>query len=298
MATKSVGTLSAKLLLDTKGWTGGFNQAQRAAKQATSVGGFGSVIEKTALKFFAAEKIMRAVGRAFRATVKNFQQIEKTGGVGLTSNQVERVAAANKAVRELGKSLQAIADNASASLAPVVTVFANGINDAINRIESLGVTMASVSDTMLKAAFGWHVGFKLVNAELEATVHLLKLADATRRFLTGDRTAAVEAAGSSLKLATTQKGIADLLSGKGIADLLAGFTKGLTSTPVRAAEKAKARAEQTPHERGSLAAAQAVQALGGDAIKSVENNTARMLEQIKGLRADMKNGRKIVQAKI
>jgi hypothetical protein len=367
MATKSVGTLSAKLLLDTKGWTGGFVGANKTADKfsktmATQVG---SAVAKTALKFIAVEKIMRAMGRAFRATVKNFQEIEKSGGVGLDKFQVGRVIAANKAVRELGASLQAIGDNAAAAIAPVVTVFANGINTTIENFKLLGITTQSFSDVILKAAFAWHVGFqvfnatilltndllnvikksagdfalsassawltgfRLVNTELQVTVELLKQADATRRFLMGDKTAAVEAAGSALRIGVLQSQaaallkqatatiatgaagfavglgvpglkIADVFSGKDISGVFAEFVKGLGigATPAAAAAKSRSHGTQTAHERGTLGAVQAVQALGGDAIRSVDENTARMLEQIKGLRTDLKSGRKIVQAKI
>src|SRR5688572_13522812 len=110
MATKSVGTLAAKLLLDTKGWTGGFANAQKSAQDFGRKGphAAGRQVRSLTDRILAFGITAAVAKKAFttisNAATRTFANIEKTGGLGLNTIQVNRVVAANNAVRDLAKS--------------------------------------------------------------------------------------------------------------------------------------------------------------------------------------------------
>jgi hypothetical protein len=290
MATKSVGTLSAKLLLDTKGWTGGFVGAQKAAKSfsstmATSVG---NAITKTGLKFIAAEKIMRTVGRAFRATVRNFLEIEKSGGIGLEKFQIDRVVAANQAVRALAKSMQILGDQSAAAIAPAVASISRGLMESLEAtqraVQSLGGTFENISGVILKASFGWHMGFRILNNELELMAVRVQMTGAAIRAMQGDKFANVEASGFALRAAVLDNRGANLMNGKGVAGEFGNFMQNIGAASGGAIG---GRAMGQPAaERGSVEAARVIATAGSETkldeiagiLKAInaEQKTARM----------------------
>jgi hypothetical protein len=290
MATKSVGTLSAKLLLDTKGWTGGFVGAQKAAKSfsstmATSVG---NAITKTGLKFIAAEKIMRTVGRAFRATVRNFLEIEKSGGIGLEKFQIDRVVAANQAVRALAKSMQILGDQSAAAIAPAVASISRGLMESLEAtqraVQSLGGTFENISGVILKASFGWHMGFRILNNELELMAVRVQMTGAAIRAMQGDKFANVEASGFALRAAVLDNRGANLMNGKGVAGEFGKFMQNIGASG-GGGGGAVGLPGQPAAERGSVEAAK-VLATAGSASKLDE-----MLAVLRSINAEQKTAR-------
>jgi hypothetical protein len=89
MATKSVGTLSAKLLLDSRGWTAGFASAGSVAKSfATSIAG----------RVTAAAAGVVGVGAAFHSLGKGMEQVDRhaklADRLGITVGEVQKLALA------------------------------------------------------------------------------------------------------------------------------------------------------------------------------------------------------------
>jgi hypothetical protein len=195
MATKSVGTLSAKLLLDTKGWTGGFAQANKTAdKFSKSVGGGPArFVAKLAGGFLTAAAAIKGVRLALRGTMATFAAIEKEHGMLNQSVDAERAAAAtkrlglelskfdaskvteaNRSARELAAVIGGIAKKLAVELAPTISTMAK---DAMSRFEamgniskSLGVTWERIGDVFIATGAVIVTSLDATIAQLEITV--------------------------------------------------------------------------------------------------------------------------------
>jgi hypothetical protein len=299
MATKSVGTLAAKLLLDTKGWLSGFASANKTADKfsktmATKVG---SAIEKTALKFFTIEKIMRATRVGFRALGDSMARIEKAGGLLDVNKDAAQSAAA---VQSLGIALSSMDTGNVARL-----------NSLLRETQAIGMAITDTFVAQMAPGINqfmndWLIGIGLINRQMEAgkksskpllqqslmEMKTLDFLPAAIAKLTGAKGSIQEIADAMEKQRLDANKVREAVR----AAVPAAVVKAVA--PPKVFNPRSLSGTQDAHERGTLGAAQAVQALGGDAIRSVDENTARMLEQIKGLRTDLKSGRKIVQAKI
>lgn len=292
MATKSVGTLAAKLLLDTKGWTGGFASANKTAAQFSkgsavaagkSVETLGDKVLKFGLSAAILKKTIQTVGRA---AVRTFADIEKTGGIGLDASQVKHVIAANNAVRELAKSVQALGDKAAAAIAPAVSSISRGLIESIdtakNAVASLGGSFENISGAILKASFGWQLGFKILNNELELMVVRLKMAEAGLRALRGDKFANVEASGFALQAAVLERRGADLMNGKGVPSEFGKFMQNIGASN---ASGGGPLTSQPAAERGSIEAAK-ILATAGTSTKQDE-----MIAILRSINAEQKTAR-------
>jgi ribosomal protein L12E/L44/L45/RPP1/RPP2 len=294
MATKSVGTLSAKLLLDTKGWTGGFAQANKTAASFSkgSAVAAGRSVSNLGTRMLAAGLSIAVLTKAFKTighvAARTFANIEKTGGIGLDKIQIDRVVAANKAVRDLALSMQALGDKSAAAVAPAVASIGRGLIDSLESvqraIQSLGGSFENISGVILKASFGWHMGFRILNNELELMAVRVQMTGAAIRAMQGDKFANVEASGFALRAAVLDNRGANLMNGKGVAGEFGKFMQNIGAAS-GGGGGAVGLPGQPAAERGSVEAAK-VLATAGSASKLDE-----MLAVLRSINAEQKTAR-------
>jgi hypothetical protein len=345
------------LLLDTKGWTGGFVGAQKAASgfssaMATSVAG---AVTKAGLRLFTMEKMLRAVKVAATSTAKAFTDIEKSFGLenkageiilaeaatrnlGLALSKVDAftVVEANRAFREMGAVLSGIHKQFVVDIAPAVTSFIHnwliGFESMKNSIDKLGSGLGGLTDN-IDAMSAFLANPFASREDYLGTIQSLRdqRADAiknrrqavpltppvvpdkglTPKLGTSAASAAAAAVGITSNILAHlrtshfrlfQQRSSDLLSiaGRGVGGIFGNIVNGIAAPKAikPSAIGFQGNGTQEALERGSLGAVQAVQAMGGDAIRSVDENTALMLKELKSVNVNLKGQKKIVQARI
>jgi ribosomal protein L12E/L44/L45/RPP1/RPP2 len=230
-------------------------------------------------------KAFKTIGHV---AARTFANIEKTGGIGLDKIQIDRVVAANKAVRDLALSMQALGDKSAAAVAPAVASIGRGLIDSLESvqraIQSLGGSFENISGVILKASFGWHMGFRILNNELELMAVRVQMTGAAIRAMQGDKFANVEASGFALRAAVLDNRGANLMNGKGVAGEFGKFMQNIGAAS-GGGGGAVGLPGQPAAERGSVEAAK-VLATAGSASKLDE-----MLAVLRSINAEQKTAR-------
>jgi hypothetical protein len=174
MATKSVGTLSAKLLLDSRGWTAGFATAGAAAKSfATTV----------ASRVTAAAAGIVSAGAAFRLLSRGMEQVDRQAKLadrlGITVGEVQKLSlAADLAgvdVELLAKSMLKMGKNIGSGGMPLDKRLFQ-VADAIAQIKDAGKRSERA-----EAIFG-KGGIELINVLIQGGNGIRNSASAIDRF--------------------------------------------------------------------------------------------------------------------
>jgi hypothetical protein len=196
--------------------------------------------------------------------------------------------AANQAVRALAKSMQILGDQSAAAIAPAVASISRGLMESLEAtqraVQSLGGTFENISGVILKASFGWHMGFRILNNELELMAVRVQMTGAAIRAMQGDKFANVEASGFALRAAVLDNRGANLMNGKGVAGEFGNFMQNIGAASGGAIG---GRAMGQPAaERGSVEAARVIATAGSETkldeiagiLKAInaEQKTARM----------------------
>lgn len=290
MATKSIGTLAAKLTVDTKGWIGGFKQADKEALTFTKR------IERQLKSFRQTFSKAAVVGtglfagkRAVDAFVNSLARVEKQSGL-LDANKDAAQAAAS--LERMGLAISKVD---AASMA--------GLVQKLREAEAIIIGIGdNIVNFLTPAVDGfvtqWIIGIESLIKEKE------KLETSrTGGFLRGigDAIGAGAIAGMAKVLGVT----ADELK-KGLneqardADKFRSNSRAAVPDVAKPPEAAKVRqlqGTQSPFERGTTAAAVAVMEMKGSPIHAVEKNTAEMLTVLKAIR-DQKPQPQVGRARI
>lgn len=313
MATKSIGTLAAKLLVDTTGWFAGFKKADKQALSFT---------QRTEQRF---KEFSRAFGRtallggglftakrAADAFANSLARVEKSAGLldaskdaaqaaaavermGLAISKIdgEKMAGLIQKLRETQAVLVAIGDNLVSQLTPAVDNFLSqwliGVELIIKRYQDLGAISKAVIEG---AVVPWWMDPKKVNTALgiipAAESHITKTFNAILEDL-GLKTPTKN--GPAPSVAAIAKGMKDQAR-----DAEKFRTNARNAAPPAAVEPVGAAkpgagprplsGTQQPFERGTTAAAVAVLEMKGNPIHSVAKNTADMLTELKAIREE------------
>lgn len=294
MATKSIGTLKASLVLDSAGFVGGFASSQRAAKSfgdsmATKVG---STITRTAFKFLAAQKIVNLTGKALRGATNSYERLAKAGS--------DQASAASKAITELGKSVQQGVDKFLLKIAPNVAVFgstvASEITKAVSAMERWDKVTGVLSGSMRNLAISAVLAARAVTATAElaaataesrkAMADMSKAGEGMLNLPPGskEQMAAFEANAKAMKDFDAARraekeavqSVKDLFSGVAINQIVEDISRAAARSPSGSSFVPKLSAPGNPLERGTVETQKFVLSLmGHDPSKSaVEKNTA------------------------
>lgn len=315
MATKSIGTLAAKLTVDTTGWFTGFKKADKRALSFTErieqrFKAFSRAFGRTALLgggLFAAK-------RAADAFANSLARVEKSAGLldakkdaaqaaaaiermGLAISNIdsERMAGLIQKLRETQSVLLAIGDNIVAQLTPTIDNFLSqwliGVEVIIKRYQDLG----NISKAVIEGAvIPWWMDPKKVNTAIgiipAAESHI---ADTFNAILEDLGLKAPAKSSSAPSVAAIAKGMKDQAR-----DAEKFRTNARNAAPPVAVEPvgpAKPGAgprplsgTQQPFERGTTAAAVAVLEMKGNSIQSLHKPLADAVEQLKLIREEVR----------
>jgi hypothetical protein len=152
-------------------------------------------------------------------------------------------------------------------------------------IQSLGGSFENISGVILKASFGWHMGFRILNNELELMAVRVQMTGAAIRAMQGDKFANVEASGFALRAAVLDNRGAKLMNGQGVAGEFGKFMQNIGAAGGGGGGGAIGLPGQPAAERGSVEAAK-VLATAGSASKLDE-----MLAVLRSINAEQKTAR-------
>lgn len=294
MSIKSIGTLAAKLLVDTKGWFAGFQKADKQAQGFTQRAerqfkAFNRAFSRTALLgggLFAAKRAADAFVNSLARVEKNAGLLDAAKdaaqaaaaidrmGLGISTIDQEHMARLVQKLREAQSVLIAIGDHIVSDLTPAVDSF---------------VTQ-------------WLVGLESIKNESEITGR-----SGIFKFLKG---AGEGAFGGAFGAIAKVLGVKPKELEQGLKDQARDADKfrsnARAAAPPAAVDPAKPgpgprplSGTQSPFERGTTAAAVAVLEMKGNPIHTVAKNTADMLTELKAMRAEAKKQpQKIGQARI
>ena len=322
MATKSVGTLAAKLTVDTQGWFAGFGKAdkkqQQFASQATTrfakvaatgrglTGALmalgpagiaaGAALGATSLAAFRAGRV---IGHAMQSIDKEFAtagrikeradasaEAVKVMGLSLSNLDIGKVLAANDSVAMLGSLGDAIAKKFAVAVGPTIITAVehiivkvqeiggvlqrSGINweTAGNVFVAIGVVAVSAFDAIAAKVEQVIALGKIMAAQYEAAGAIIRL-DFEGAAKAGEKAArfaldAGNAEGKYINAITggSAKGFIERATGGSFGSRLGGDIGGITSPKT-----------QTPFERGTKEAAQAIAGLMGAQKQEPINKT-------------------------
>lgn len=258
---KSIGTLKASLVLDSKGFLQGFGRAQKATQS------FSDVLSKTmtasALKvgaaFFTIEKAINLAKNGIRKLIRDFVEFGK---------ESPTINATLQAFGEFHKELKAIEKSLMEAFGPALTMV----------FESLAENIRTVS-----AAFD---GFKpLLNEVAGVALYTANVVDAATDMMAG----AVEA--NAGKVVRAQIRLRNLLTGNAMLNLPErGFVTPAVETPSPSSAASRASAAEpfrlSPLEMGTQEAASAIIRMQGGTKNTMSKEGVATIEQLKKIEAN------------
>ena len=166
---KSIGTLKAMLVLDSKGFIGGFDKASNATQKASKSLGkeIGGAAAKSWLKWTAALKVAKFALKGLASEIMKYREVSPT------------VNAAVESLFDIGRTLRdSVLHPLLDTIAPAFTFVFESALDSINMVlEALGETGVTLEDIgTLALATGGVIGnsFKVMAAGVESTLAMME----------------------------------------------------------------------------------------------------------------------------
>lgn len=166
---KSIGTLKAMLVLDSKGFIGGFDKASNATQKASRELGkdIGGAAAKSWLKWTAALKVAKFALKGLAGEIMKYREVSPT------------VNAAVEAFFDVGRALRdRVLHPLLNTLAPAFTYVFESALDSINQVlsalEDVGISLEDIATASMVT--GGIVGnaFKVMAAGVESTLALMQ----------------------------------------------------------------------------------------------------------------------------